>query len=286
LSLVTGFIIDLVMQYLSRILLLFVICLDFPQLAGAETPLHEQLLYSKPALPDARTVLWESEFWPSGRVKQKTPYVGGKIHGDVIGYWDVINSPVQSKVRYENGLKNGPAMTWHHNGNPLSERSYNDDKLIGQETQYHPANRGKVKIRRYWQDNQLEGTEYRFDSQGRLRSEFNWKHHKKHGLSTVFGFAGETTRQEQWKEGVLEWRKEFEYFPLAGGVKESKSVETFNNASLLHGKAEYWRQSGIREKTLHYVEGKLDGLCEFYDEDGELDYLEQWVNGRREKRSQ
>jgi antitoxin component YwqK of YwqJK toxin-antitoxin module len=271
------------MHYLSRGLFFSVICLVIPVLASAEQPLRERLFYSKSSASDARTMLWESEFWPSGRIKQKTPYVDGVIHGEVTGYWDVIDSPVQSKIQYENGLKNGPAKTWHHNGNPLSDRNYQDDKLVGQETQYHPANKGKVKVRRYWQNNQLEGTEYRFDSQGRLRSEFNWKGNKKHGLITVFGFGGEATRQERWDEGVLAWQKKFQYFDLEDGAKESKSIESFNNANQLHGKTEYWRQPGIREKTLYYADGKLHGLCEFYNVNGELDHKEKWVNGKRVK---
>jgi antitoxin component YwqK of YwqJK toxin-antitoxin module len=269
------------MHYLiSRSLFLSFLCLAIPELAGAEQPLHERLFYSKSASPDAQTMLWESEFWPSGRIKRKTPYVDGVIHGEVTGYWDVINSPVQLKIQYENGLKSGPAKTWHHNGNPLSERSYQDDKLVGQETQYHPANKGKVKVRRYWQQNHLEGTEYRFDSQGRLRSELNWKNNKKHGLITVFGFSGEATRQEQWDEGVLVWQKEFRYFDLASGVKEIKSAESSNYAGQLHGKAEYWRQPGIREKTVYYADGNLHGLCEFYDVNGKLERKENWVNGK------
>jgi antitoxin component YwqK of YwqJK toxin-antitoxin module len=275
--------IDLVMRYLSLSLFLSFICLVLPGMSVAELPLREQLFPSAYANPQSQSILWESEFWISGRIKRKTPYVGGIVHGEVTEYWDVADSPVQSKIQYENGLKNGPAKTWDHNGNPLSERNYRDDKLVGQETQYHPASKGKVKVRRLWQNNRLEGTEYRFDSQGRLRSEFNWVHNKRHGLSTIFGFNGEINSQEQWNEGVLDWRKEFEYFELADGAKENKSIETFNSANQLHGKAEYWRQPGIREKTLYYVDGKLSGLCEFYDESGQLDYKEQWVNGERTK---
>jgi antitoxin component YwqK of YwqJK toxin-antitoxin module len=273
------------MRYPSPRLILAAICLVLPGLAAADISFREQLFAAKLAASEARTLLWESDFWPSGRIKQKTPYVGGVIHGEAVRYWDVAKSPVQSKIEYVNGRKNGPARTWHHNGNPLSERTYQEDKLAGRETLFHPAYKGKVRVRRFWKDNQLEGTEYRFDSQGRLRSEFNWQRHRRHGLSTAFGFSGETTRQELWKEGILEWRREFEYFHLEGGAKENMSIETFNRDSQLHGKAEYWRQPEIREKTLYYMDGKLHGWCEFFDENGRLEYKEQWVNGERVKNS-
>jgi antitoxin component YwqK of YwqJK toxin-antitoxin module len=226
-------------------------------------------------------VRWETEKWPSGRIKAKIPYVNGKIHGEVIKYWDVNGSPVQARLQYRQGKKHGSMKTWHHNGNILSERSYVNDKLEGGDTGYHPAREGKVKTIRSWHNNKLEGREMRYDSQGRLRSEFNWHQGKKHGYVTVYGFQKEIKKREKWENGALLWRKKYEYYYLGGGETKKKSMETYNNASKLHGKCEYWRQPNIREKSLQYANGKLHGTCEFYDENGNIVRQEKWINGKK-----
>jgi antitoxin component YwqK of YwqJK toxin-antitoxin module len=217
----------------------------------------------------------------SGRRDSKTPYKAGAIHGVLEKYWDTHSNVIMSRTTYANGLRQGEATGWHHNGNILNRRNYKDDRPEGEDLQYHPANANKVKVQRYWSNGELNGAEARYDSHGRQLSEIPWKDGKKHGLLYVFGFNREIRKQEQWETGALKWRKEFEYFHLAGGEKKLKQVESFNNALKLHGKCEYYRAVDVREKTLHYADGQLHGTCQFFDEEGKLARTEKWVNGKK-----
>jgi len=284
----------------------------------------------------------ETENYPDGSTKKVTPYLNGKIHGEVKEYWPG-GKQLKSLTRYDRGLRQGIAETYFDNGrvetrvpyrddkmdglfekldNPTakrdaygvvfqpvviervtyvnglreglrktwrrinvatagelsSEATYRNDKLHGEAIGHGPGD-GR-SIRRY-QDGLLEGLEEHFAATG--KGEVNWKADRKHGISRFLldRYGSWPTWEEEWSNGALVSRREFDYFML-GGFTKLKRIESFNNAHKLHGKSEFWKAADIREKTLTYADGMQHGPAEYYDPTGtKVIRREEWVKGAR-----
>jgi antitoxin component YwqK of YwqJK toxin-antitoxin module len=292
-----------------------------------------------PMLPKVRV---ERETHPDGSLKKETPYVDGKIHGDVKEYWPG-GKQLKSSTRYERGSRQGNAETYFDNGrletrvpyrndrmeglferwdNPGAKRDaygrtfqpvvveqvpyvnglkegvrktwrrindattgvlsleapYRSDKLHGEVVGHGPGD-GK-SVRRY-RDGLQEGLEEHFAATGKL--EVNWKADKKHGRSQFLmdRYGSWPTWEEEWTNGALSWRKEYEYF-LLGGLTKTRKVESYNNAHKLHGRSEFWREPDKREKTLEYANGLQHGFADYYDGTGtRVVHREEWRNGAK-----
>ncbi len=78
-------------------------------------------------LPNVRV---EIEKYPDGSFKKETPYLDGKIHGDVKEYWPG-GKQLKSLTHYEKGLRQGTAETYFNNGRIEIRVPYRNDKLEG-----------------------------------------------------------------------------------------------------------------------------------------------------------
>lgn len=313
-------------------------------LAHAQTP-PAKVIGIKPkatqaTLPPVGRLRVEKELYPDGSLKKETPYLDGKIHGEVKEYWpggkqlksltryerglrqgiaetyfengrvetrvpytgdrmnglferldnpgakrdaggNVFQPVVVEQTPYVNGLKEGVRKTWRrvndaYHGELASEAPYRNDKLHGEVHAYGP---GEGRTVRRYVDGLQEGLEEGFSATGKV--EVNWKADKRHGLSHFLldRYGAWPTWEEEWSNGALVWRKEFDYFML-GGLTKVKKIETFNNARKLHGKSEFWREADKREKTLEYANGVQHGFADFYDEAGvKVVRREEWRNG-------
>ncbi len=187
-------------------------CVFSPEARAVVGPDLKQKARKLKRAPDLRTrpqeeIRWVVEKWPDGKVRKKTPYKGGNIHGTVEEHF--ASGKIRARTPYAEGVLQGVAQTWFESGRLASKVPYKAGKTDGT-------------------------AEHFFDADGK---------------------------------------------PPGRGVP--KSIERYDSAHRLHGKCEYWRAPGVREKTLTYVAGKLHGACEYFDADGKLERREKWVEGRK-----
>ncbi len=72
----------------------------------------------------------ETENYPDGSTKKETPYLNGKIHGEVKEYWPG-GQQLKSLTRYDKGLRQGIAETYFDNGRVETRVPYRNDKMEG-----------------------------------------------------------------------------------------------------------------------------------------------------------
>lgn len=109
--------------------------------------------YSKDKLNGLATVYYVSED-PSDKrliVAKTSMYLNGKLHGDVIEYFDT--GIVKSKVTYVNGAKSGVMVTNHPNGKPMMTERYKNGVLHGWQLAHDQT--GKEIGRKYYFNGEL-----------------------------------------------------------------------------------------------------------------------------------
>lgn len=80
-----------------------------------------------PKLPVTRV---DIEKYPDGSLKKETPYLDGKIHGEVREYWPG-GKQLKSLTRYEKGLRQGMAETYFENGRVETRVPFKNDRMEG-----------------------------------------------------------------------------------------------------------------------------------------------------------
>ena len=70
--------------------------------------------------------------WPNGQKSVETPYVNGKKHGLVTGWYE--NGQKQYEIPYVNGQQHGIETWWYSHGQKWHEIPYVNGQLHGFET--------------------------------------------------------------------------------------------------------------------------------------------------------
>ncbi len=171
-------------------------------------------------------------------------YKDGKLDGD---YSEIFtDGMVKAKGRYVDGKKRGQ---WEYNradGNKQPTEVYDNTGDMIKKTTYFTT--GKVEIEREMKDGKNNGVTRRYDNEGNLRSEINYKNGREDGKSVIFYLSNEDNYKatSYYTNGKLngDYSEEYE-----NGKPKAKG--TYTNGSKT-GKWIYYNKDGSvkREETL------------------------------------
>lgn len=170
---------------------------------------------------------------------------------------------------------NGTCETCYMNG--LLERrvTFLNGKEHGIDTSYYSSGCPQV-VRSH-----INGTEsgqwfYFYDSTQYVAWEMNYMMGEKHGRHIYFKKNGDTTRWENYKNGLLDGIKR-SYYP------DSKLKNEINYKSgLMDGAYAVYNLEGLVIEKLNYKQGKKHEECNLYYEDGKPLRIEHWNYGVRD----
>ena len=91
--------------------------------------------------------------------------MSGKMDGVLINYYE--NGAIKSKIRFENGLQQGPSFFYDKEGRLESVTNFKDSKMEGQETHYYEN--GKVKWIKHYLNNKLIDHDTAFWPKGQIQ---------------------------------------------------------------------------------------------------------------------
>lgn len=93
---------------------------------------------------------WETDLYPSGKIKAKRHYVGGKKNGKAQGFYE--NGQVQGDWEFKDGAP-VDATIYHPNGEVYLKHKFKEGKLNGWTEEYNI--KGKHIARRLYKDDRM-----------------------------------------------------------------------------------------------------------------------------------
>lgn len=164
----------------------------------------------------------------------------------------------------------GTCETCHMNG--LLERriTFVNGKEHGTDTTKYSSGCVQV-IRNHFQGQEHGQWIFYFDSTQRVAWEMNYSYGNKHGLHIWLTRDGDTSRLENYNNGVLHGPKKLYY-------SKSRIEKDMNYANgLLDGSFKSYSIQGILLQEVMYKQGKKNGESKFFYEDGKPLKTEKWT---------
>lgn len=166
----------------------------------------------------------------------------------------------------------GTCETCHMNGTLERRVSFVNGKQNGIDTTKYASGCPQV-IR-----NHIQGVEsgqwlYYYDSTQYLAWEMNYMMGKLHGRQIYFKENGDTTRWENYENGVLNGMKRT-YYPYSKIKQEANYKLGF-----LDGLFKIYNRDGVVIEELNYSQGKKNDECKYYYDDGKPLKIEHWSAG-------
>ncbi len=155
---------------------------------------------------------------------------------------------LERRISFVNGRENGIDTTYYDNGCIQAVRSHIQGAESGTWT-------------------------YHYDSTQRLAWEMNYYLGEKHGKHVYFKPNGDTTKLENYKNGLLDGVRK-QYYK---GSKLFKEIHYSNG--LLDGPSKMYNNQGVLIEESNYKANKRQGPQKFYYDDGVLLRTENWDNG-------
>jgi len=257
----------------------------------------------------------EIEKHPDGSTKKETPYLNGKIHGDVKEYWPG-GKQLKSLTRYEKGLRQGIAETYFENGRVETRVPYRNDKMEGlyekldNPTAKHDAygavfqpvvieqvpyvNGMKEGVRKTWRRINVA-------TAGEISSEATYRNDKLHGEAFSYG-PGDGRSIRRYADGLqdgleehfsatgkreVNWRSDKKHgisrFLLERyGSWPTWEEEWSNGAQVSRKEFEYFLLGGLTKvkkiETFNNA-NKLHGKSEFWKEADKREKILEYANG-------
>lgn len=257
----------------------------------------------------------ETEKHSDGSIKKETPYLDGKIHGDVKEYYPG-GKQLKSLTHYLNGLRQGNAETYFDNGRVETRTPYKNDKIEGVFERYDnpgakrdangtifqpvlvelvPYMSGmKEGVRKTWRRVNDATT-------GVLASEASYKNDQLHGESYNYG-PGEGRTIRRYKEGLqdgleeassatgkleVNWKNDkkhgLSHFLLSRYGDYPTWEEEWSNGALVWRKEiDYFMLGGstkIKKVETFNNARKLHGKSEFWKEADKREKTLEFANG-------
>ncbi len=122
----------------------------------------------------------------------------GKRHGTWTNYY--ANGIVRDITTYQNGLKEGIAITIDARGDLTSKAYYHQGKLEGEYLNYDGR---RITEKRFYNNGLLEGTLTKYYRNGKVMEESPYKNGVRHGLSKWYDQQGNLTIQYEYDNGEL-----------------------------------------------------------------------------------
>jgi antitoxin component YwqK of YwqJK toxin-antitoxin module len=140
------------------------------------------------------------EYYESGCLQSEMFYVGGKLDGEIIFYFDSTNNKAQSEF-FKSGIRNGIKITFENNSSndTISYINYKNNLLDGVKKEFYPNNKPH-RIAEYSIGLQ-NGSRKTYSNSGKLELEIFFKNGKKHGAWHYYFDSGLEAKLENWSEG-------------------------------------------------------------------------------------
>ena len=201
-----------------------------------------------------------------------------------------------------NGKKQGKWVKYK-NSSKFYEGQFVDDIPVGEFKYYYPS--GHLKIRTVFEENgRLNRTKIFFDSyKAKIQAEGNYYDKKKDSTWNYYNDAGYLVAIENYKNGLKQGP--LKVFNQVGML----NLEAFYVNDTIHGESTEYFETGAEFRLITYEHGKRTGLFKLfypdgnillegnytedirdsvwttYTESGEIEFLDYYVNGLVQKRT-
>lgn len=184
----------------------------------------------------------------------------GVRHGPDI-YWHA-NGQMKSRGRYVDGRRHGLFEYWHENGQASALIEYSYGRKVGPVTWWH-AN-GQKKQERFFREGRKEGEERSWYANGQLQNQANFVNGGFEGTFTQWHPEGEKKTEASFENGR-------QHGPMARWHENGqlKSEATFVNREY-EGVATSWYSNGQKNLEQTFQNGKRVGLQKQWYEDGSV----------------
>ncbi|MDX2361660.1 MAG: toxin-antitoxin system YwqK family antitoxin [Crocinitomicaceae bacterium] len=159
-----------------------------------------------------------------------------------------MNGQLERRINFVNGREDGTDTTTYKSGCPQVVRTHIQGVENGQWLFY-------------------------YDSTEQLAWEMNYMMGEKHGKHMFYKSNGDTTRWENYRNGLLDGTKRT-YYPDS---KLKREVEY--KMGVMDGAFKIYNLDGVVIEELNYREGKKDGDCAYFYDDGTPLKSENWTMG-------
>lgn len=177
------------------------------------------------------------EYHPSGVVKSRCFYLGGKLHG--------------------------PSTFYSKEGICLSSTWFYHGKQMGKGQQFYKS--GALYANLPYKDGALEGTCEYFYEDGAVKSLLPYKQGVLHGTALLFHPGGKRKREVTYKEGKKHGK---EQIISANGVMIDEGVYEEGAPVGMHTRR--YETGKIKEEENHFSDGKVERSC--WNDKGEMIY--------------
>ena len=164
---------------------------------------------------------------------------------------------VKQVVEYKDGKRIGELKEYYRNGTLSIKQRYKNDTLTDTSFFYHEN--GNLKYIQILKDFKKEGTWKKFNEQGKVYEEINFKDDELNGPSTTYTYrTGRVLKKLNYKEGEMEGKQEYFY-----NNGKPKMTTVYHNGTQTIG-TEEWTESGEKLNTdfkINVIE--RNGVCEF-----------------------
>ena len=215
---------------------------------------------------DKKKSLW---VYPDGSIKKENTWF--------------VNGIKETEVPYKDGSPHGLFRQWTHKGNVILEGRYEMGKREGTWTCRYPDK--KKKGERYYRDGHPVGDWEGFypDGQKAFEEHYDdngdtvgtWKKWYENGkpaeINSCFGNVGQGILENYRIDGTLESKIQCKY-----GIKAGKRTHYFSDGKKIQLEENYEMPEGSSEPL-------LSGTRTFYYGNGNVQKVEYWNRGRREK---
>jgi antitoxin component YwqK of YwqJK toxin-antitoxin module len=252
--------------------------------------------------------IWEW-FYEDGNIFSRAPHKGGEKEGIEEIFYE--NGNIRWRIPYKEGKADGIEEWFYPNGNITKTRLWKDGKLI-EETKpeltpyieyYSNGNvrikgqlnskgqregiwemfydNGNIRIRTPYKGGKEDGIEERFYPNGKIHWRTPYKDGEKDGIQEEFNEQGNITKTTLWKDGeLIETTKPkltpyIKYYDNGNvGIKGQR-----NSKEQREGIWEYFWNNGNIQARIPYVGGKVDGIMEWFNEQGNITQTRRWKDG-------
>ena len=220
-------------------------------------------------------------------------YENGQKNGVAVSYYD--NRQIRLETSYKNGRKNGAEVMFATDGKPQYQRNYTNDILDGQEILYHPN--GKPQKRSDYVLGKLNGKVQYFDQEGNLIKSETYQNNVKNGAEEIVE-NGRLKEENFYVDGKLSGTTKkysekylIEEIPYENGLQEGVHKiysEKGNLTEIPYSKGKkqglatvYYSKDRPAQKV-QYANDLKNGISEKFYKNGTKSAVEYYKNGKLE----
>jgi antitoxin component YwqK of YwqJK toxin-antitoxin module len=235
-------------------------------------------LYQLYGMKPIEDYMFDDYHQESGEMAENGEIVNYKLQGvwyepDKKVWISQIKSDGYSLIKYENGIKNGPFLSFYpyREGGKLYEKSYyKNGKLDGESITYE--RNGDIKFIRTFKNGLADGKFLGYHENGNLLYKIFYKMGEKHGTSVYYYENGEIQEQEEWKNGRQDGVTKS--YNRDGKLREYSTYKE----DMLDGLYKYYYDNGTLQTERMYKDSRLHGTQNEYYNDGTLKSSKNYIN--------